>query len=58
MEKKQIENKAFFKVGNTQFNKEAVKGMKKEDFVSAYKGKINVDLDQAWKEFDKKRKAK
>ena len=58
MEKGKIENKALFKVGNTQFNKEAVKTMKKDEFIEAFRGKMNMDLDAAWKEFDKKRKAK
>ena len=37
------------KIGNTEFNKDSFQEMTKEEFVNMYKGKLMVDLDEAWK---------
>lgn len=37
------------KIGNTQFNKSSLAKMSEDKFKKLYKGKINVDLDEAWK---------
>ena len=48
MEKGKIDNKCLI-VGNTSFNKEALKGMTKENFLKAYKNKISIGATEAWK---------
>ena len=37
------------KIGNTVFNKKAIKKMSFEDFEKAYKGKLNTDLKETFK---------
>lgn len=44
-----LDNK-MLKVGNTTFNTESLKGWTKDEFKKAYKGKISIDIDEAWKE--------
>lgn len=38
------------KIGNTDFNLDAVAKMTREQFDRTYKGVLSVDLDQAWRE--------
>ena len=38
-------------IGNITFSDSAE--MSKEDFIANYKGKINIDIDLAWKQFKK-----
>ena len=45
------------KIGNTDFNLEAVAKMTREQFDRAYKGVLSVDLDQAWRELQSKIKS-
>lgn len=41
------------KLGNTTLNKAALEGMTETQFKKAYRGKINVDIDKAWKSIRK-----
>jgi len=47
MEKSKLDNK-MLKVGKTTFNKEALKGITKDEFEKTYRGKLNVDIKEAW----------
>lgn len=38
------------KIGNTEFNKNSFEGMTKDEFKKLYKGKLTVDLDEAWRQ--------
>jgi len=35
-------------IGNTSFNSEAFENISKEQFIAMYKGKVEVDLNNAW----------
>ena len=41
------------KIGNTTFNLEALKGITRSDFMTMYEGKLNVDINEAWKAISK-----
>ena len=42
--------KQIIKIGNTEFNKNSFEGMTKDEFKKLYKGKLTIDLDEAWKQ--------
>lgn len=41
------------KIGNTDYNLEAIKGMNKKEFVKTFKGKINTDIDETFETLKK-----
>lgn len=45
------------KIGNTDFNLDAIAKMTREQFDRTYKGVLSVDLDQTWRELQSKVKS-
>ena len=41
------------RAGKTTFNSEALKEWTKKQFIDAYKGKVNADLNQVWEQIQK-----
>jgi hypothetical protein len=41
------------RIGNTSFNVESLGAITKEQFIERYKGKINVDINEAAKQLEK-----
>lgn len=42
------------RIGNTEFNVDALEGITKEEFYSMYKASLKGDTDEAWKAIRKK----
>jgi len=40
-------------IGRTNFNVEALKDLSEDEFKSRFKGTLNSDINEAWKEFKK-----
>lgn len=57
MENLNLNNK-IIKIGNTEFNKNSFEGMTKDEFKKLYRGKLAVDLDDAWKQLKPKNRVK
>lgn len=57
MENLNLNNK-IIKIGNTEFNKNSFEGMTKDEFKKLYRGKLAVDLDDAWKQIKPKNRVK
>jgi hypothetical protein len=40
-------------IGNLQVNPQAAFDMGKEEFIAAHRGRVNIDLNEAWKLIEK-----